>query len=80
VGRIYMDRGRVGEERGGKEMDGCLLTQMGILNVRPQELLPDVLYYYQIFANQESYFRYRAESSLHQRISTSGVGSLIDFR
>jgi hypothetical protein len=26
VGRIHMNRGRVGEERGGKEMDGCLLT------------------------------------------------------
>jgi hypothetical protein len=25
-GRIHMNRGRVGEERGGKETDGCLLT------------------------------------------------------
>jgi hypothetical protein len=24
-GEIYMNRGRVGEERGGKEMDGCPL-------------------------------------------------------
>jgi hypothetical protein len=24
-----MDRGRVGEERGSKEMDGCPLTAMG---------------------------------------------------
>jgi hypothetical protein len=26
VGRVHMNRGRVGEERGGKEMDGCPLT------------------------------------------------------
>jgi hypothetical protein len=26
VGEIHMNRGRVGEERGGKEMDGCPLT------------------------------------------------------
>jgi hypothetical protein len=26
VGRINMNRGRVGEERGGKETDGCPLT------------------------------------------------------
>jgi hypothetical protein len=26
VGRIHMNRGRGGEERGGKEMDGCPLT------------------------------------------------------
>jgi hypothetical protein len=25
-GRVHMNRGRVGEERGGKEMDGCPLT------------------------------------------------------
>jgi hypothetical protein len=25
-GGIHMNRGRVGEERGGKEMDGCPLT------------------------------------------------------
>jgi hypothetical protein len=26
VGEIHMNKGRVGEERGGKETDGCLLT------------------------------------------------------
>jgi hypothetical protein len=26
VGEIHMNKGRVGEERGGKEMDGCPLT------------------------------------------------------
>jgi hypothetical protein len=26
VGEIHMNRGRVGEERVGKEMDGCPLT------------------------------------------------------
>jgi hypothetical protein len=26
-GGIHMNRGRVGEERGGKETDGCTLTQ-----------------------------------------------------
>jgi hypothetical protein len=26
VGIIHMDRGRVGEERGGKEIDRCPLT------------------------------------------------------
>jgi hypothetical protein len=26
VGRVHMSRGRVGEERGGKEMDRCPLT------------------------------------------------------
>jgi hypothetical protein len=26
-----MNRGRVGEERGGKEMDGCLLTVMDLV-------------------------------------------------
>jgi hypothetical protein len=27
VGRIHINRGRVGEERGGKEMDRCPLTR-----------------------------------------------------
>jgi hypothetical protein len=27
-GGIHMNRGRVGEERGGKETDGCPLTDM----------------------------------------------------
>jgi hypothetical protein len=26
AGRIHMNKGRVGEERGGKEMQGCPLT------------------------------------------------------
>jgi hypothetical protein len=26
VGKIHMNKGRVGEERRGKETDGCLLT------------------------------------------------------
>jgi hypothetical protein len=26
VGEIHMNKGRVGEERGGKEIDGCFLT------------------------------------------------------
>jgi hypothetical protein len=28
-GGVYMTKGRVGEERGGKEMDGCPLTVRG---------------------------------------------------
>jgi hypothetical protein len=27
MGSIHIDRGRVGEERGGKEMDRCPLTE-----------------------------------------------------
>jgi hypothetical protein len=26
MGEVHMNKGRVGEERGGKEMDGCPLT------------------------------------------------------
>jgi hypothetical protein len=28
-GEIHMNRGRVGEERGGKETNGCPLTKLG---------------------------------------------------
>jgi hypothetical protein len=28
VGEIHMNKGRVGEERRGQEMDGCPLTQI----------------------------------------------------
>jgi hypothetical protein len=30
-GKIHMNRGRVGEERRGKEMDGCPLTLIATL-------------------------------------------------
>jgi hypothetical protein len=36
-GKIHMNRGRVGEERRGKEMDGCPLTEalgMGLAEVK----------------------------------------------
>jgi hypothetical protein len=29
VGKIHMNKGRVGEERGGKEIDRCPLTDRG---------------------------------------------------
>jgi hypothetical protein len=37
VGEIHINRGRVGEDRGGKEMDGCPLIL--ISNLPPQQLL-----------------------------------------
>jgi uncharacterized YccA/Bax inhibitor family protein len=30
MGRIYMNKGRVGEERGGKETNGCPLTVVAV--------------------------------------------------
>jgi hypothetical protein len=41
-GGIYMNRGRVGEERGGKETDRCPLTRPGNLNDEDKDkyLLP----------------------------------------
>jgi hypothetical protein len=39
MGRIHMNRGRVGEERGGKEMDRCPLTDiLDIDDTRLQEM------------------------------------------
>jgi hypothetical protein len=28
MGEVYINKGRVGEDRGSKEMDGCPLTNM----------------------------------------------------
>jgi hypothetical protein len=33
VGEVHMNKGRVGEERGGKEMDGCPLTVFLLLQL-----------------------------------------------
>jgi hypothetical protein len=35
AGEIHMNKGRVGEERGGKEMDGCPLTSVASLRPWP---------------------------------------------
>jgi hypothetical protein len=35
VGEIHMDKGKVGEESNGKEMDGCPLTWSAILLLHP---------------------------------------------
>jgi hypothetical protein len=32
-----MNRGRVGEERGGKEMDGCVTTRLVVVNLMKWE-------------------------------------------
>jgi hypothetical protein len=37
-----MDRGRVGEERGSKEMDGCLLTESKEMDRCPLTVAPPV--------------------------------------
>jgi hypothetical protein len=42
VGKIHMNKGRVGEERGGKETDGCPLTRQVIQtlsNIYVQKLI-----------------------------------------
>jgi hypothetical protein len=30
MGKVYMNKGRAGEDRGSKEMDGCPLTDSAI--------------------------------------------------
>jgi hypothetical protein len=37
VREIHMHRGRVGEERGGKETDGCPLTLSPFLSLSPSK-------------------------------------------